>query len=86
MQVNEPSWRKPVGMILILLLLAIWCVAVVMIVEVLALPLWASAFAFIAGGLAWLWLLPMKRLLRWMQLGHFRDRPDSRSASQTDRG
>lgn len=86
MQVNEPSWRKPVGMILIMLLLAIWCVAVVMILEALRLPLWASAFAFIAGGVAWLWLLPMKRLLRWMELGHFRDRPDSRSAPQNDQG
>ena len=85
-QVGEPSWRKPAGMILILLLLAIWCVAVVMIVEALQLPFWASAFALIAGGLAWLWLLPMKRLLRWMQLGHFRDRPDPRSASQNDQG
>ncbi len=73
MQVNEPSWRKPVGMILILLLIAIWCIAVVMIVEALELPLLASALAFIAGGVAWLWLLPMKRLLKWMELGRFRD-------------
>jgi len=73
MQVNEPTWRKPAGMILILLLLAIWCVAVVAIVEALELPLWASAFAFIAGGVAWLWLLPMKRLLRWMELGKWRE-------------
>lgn len=84
MQIDEPSWRKPVGMILILLLIAIWCVAVVMIVEALSLPLWASAFAFIAGGVAWLWLLPMKRLLLWMDQGHFGNRPDSRSASQND--
>ncbi|HEV2079902.1 MAG TPA: DUF2842 domain-containing protein [Allosphingosinicella sp.] len=83
---NEPSWRKPAGMGIILLLIALWCVAVVMIVEAARLPLWASAFAFIAGGVAWLWLLPMKRLLRWMELGHFRDRPDSRSASQNDQG
>ena len=73
MQVNEPSWRKPVGMILIMLLLALWCVAVVMLVEALGLPLWASAFAFIAGGVAWLWLLPMRRFLRWMELGKWRE-------------
>lgn len=73
MQVNEPTWRKPAGMILILLLLAAWCVAVVMIVEALGLPFWASAFAFIAGGVAWLWLFPMKRLLRWMELGKWRE-------------
>lgn len=73
MQIDEPSWRKPAGMILILLLIAIWCVAVVMIVEALGLPLWASALAFIAGGIAWLWLLPMKRLLLWMDQGKWRE-------------
>ncbi|HEX8215437.1 MAG TPA: DUF2842 domain-containing protein [Allosphingosinicella sp.] len=83
---SEPTWRKPAGMLLILALLAIWCVAVVMIVEALGLPLWASASAFIAGGIAWLWLFPMKRLLRWMELGHFRDPPDTDSASQNDQG
>ena len=72
MQVNQPSWRKPAGMAIILLLIAVWCVAIVMIVEALHLPLWASGFAFVAGGVAWLWLLPMKRLLRWMELGKWR--------------
>ena len=73
MQVNEPSWRKPAGMGLILLLIAIWSVAVVMAVEALGLPLWASGLAFVAGGLAWLWLFPMKRLLRWMETGKWRE-------------
>ena len=76
MQVNEPSWRKPVGMLLILFLVAVWCVAVVMIVEAADLPLWASGIAFLAGGIAWLWLFPMKRMLRWMELGKFRDGPE----------
>jgi hypothetical protein len=69
---NEPSWRKPAGMILIVILIAAWSVAVVMAVEAFRLPLWASAFAFVAGGVAWLWLFPMKRLLRWMELGKWR--------------
>ena len=73
MQVDEPSWRKPAGMILILAVLALWCVVVVMVVEAARLPLWASAFAFIAGGIAWLWLFPMKRLLRWMEIGKWRE-------------
>lgn len=69
----EPSWRKPAGMLLLLLLIALWAVTVVMLVETLRLPHWATAVAFVAGGLAWLWLLPMKRLLRWMELGTWRD-------------
>ena len=69
---TEPSWRKPVGVLLILLLIAIWSVLVVMLVEALGLPLWASGLAFVAGGVAWLWALPMKRLLLWMDQGRFR--------------
>jgi hypothetical protein len=69
----EPSWRKPAGILLLLLAIAVWAVAVVMLVEALRLPDWAAAFAFVAGGFAWLWLLPMKRLLRWMELGRWRD-------------
>jgi hypothetical protein len=68
----EPSWRKPAGMALLLVAIAVWAVAVVMLVEALGLPNWASALAFIVGGLAWLWLLPVKRLLRWMELGTWR--------------
>jgi len=71
--VNEPSWRKPAGMLLILLLILVWSVAVVALVEASGLPLWASGLAFVAGGIAWLWLFPMKRLLRWMELGKWRE-------------
>ncbi len=70
---NEPSWRKPVGVLLILLLIGLWSVAVVMLAEALALPLWASGPLFVAGGIMWLWALPMKRLLRWMETGRWRD-------------
>lgn len=69
----EPSWRKPAGIAVLLLAIAVWAVIVVMLVEALRLPPWAAAIAFIAGGFAWLWLLPAKRLLRWMELGRWRD-------------
>ena len=69
----RPSWRKPAGIFLILALLAAWAVAVVMLVEAAELPGWAGAPLFVAAGFAWLWLLPMKRLLRWMELGKWRE-------------
>ena len=69
---SEPSWRKPAGVGLILLIIVLWSILVVIIIETLGLPLWASTFAFIAGGVAWLWLFPMKRLLRWMETGRWR--------------
>jgi nitrate reductase NapE component len=68
-----PSWRKPVGMLLILLILVLWCVLSVTLVEALALPAWAQGIAFLAMGLAWLWIFPMRRMLRWMELGLWRD-------------
>jgi hypothetical protein len=68
----QPSWRKPAGIFLILLLIALWAVGAVMLAEALALPPLAEALLLIAAGFAWLWVLPMKRLLRWMELGRFR--------------
>ena len=68
----QPSWRKPAGIFLILLLIALWAVGAVMLAEALALPALAEALLLIAAGFAWLWVLPMKRLLRWMELGRFR--------------
>ena len=70
---HEPSWRKPAGIFLILALLALWAVGVVTLIEALALPGWADALILVAAGFAWLWLLPMKRLLRWMELGKWRE-------------
>ena len=69
----RPSWRKPAGILLTLVLLALWAVAAVSLVEALALPGWADALILVAAGFAWLWLLPMKRLLRWMELGKWRE-------------
>jgi hypothetical protein len=69
----NPSWRKPFGMLLILLVLAGWTVIVVSLVGRLDLPPLAQLPVYVVGGIAWLWLLPMRRLLRWMELGVWRD-------------
>ena len=67
----QPSWRKPAGIFLILLLICVWAVLV------------ASAAGAI-GGLAWplqfliyaaagiVWVLPLKPLLRWIETGRWR--------------
>ena len=69
---NEPSWRKPAGMGLLLLAIAVWAVLVVTLIELLDLPGWASAILFAIGGIAWLWALPTRRLLLWMETGRWR--------------
>lgn len=66
-----PTWRKPAGMFIILALIAIWAVLVVTIIDLLDAPTWVNGVLYVAAGFAWLWLLPMKRLLRWMELGEW---------------
>ncbi len=69
--IDPPSWRKPVGMFLIMGLIGVWAVLVLLVTPViltLAWPLQALFFA-IAGIV---WIVPLKPLLRWMELGRFR--------------
>ncbi|MEH3107958.1 MAG: DUF2842 domain-containing protein [Sphingomonas fennica] len=69
----NPSWRKPAGMLLVLALLALWCVVVVSLVDLIGLPpVWTLPIYGLAG-FAWLWVFPMRRLLRWMELGQWRN-------------
>ena len=64
-----PSWRKPVGMLLIVLILVIWCALAVTLVDALMLPVWAQGLLYLLAGFVWLWIFPMRRMLRWMELG-----------------
>ena len=66
-----PTWRKPFGMLLILLLIAVWCGVVVSQSERIAgLPRVAQLAIYLVAGIVW--ILPLKPLLRWMELGRWR--------------
>ena len=68
---EQPSWRKPVGMFLILALILLWAVlAMIFTPAILSLtwPLQALFFAIFGT----VWIFPLKPLLRWMELGRFR--------------
>lgn len=68
MKADRPSWRKPAGIFLILLLIAGWAFVVVTAAEMLpSLPWPVKALFFLAAGIVW--ILPLKPLLRWMELG-----------------
>jgi hypothetical protein len=68
---TKPSWRKPAGILLILLLIAFWAFAVTSLVEVLPdLPWPVEAVFFIAAGIVW--ILPLKPLLLWIETGRWR--------------
>lgn len=66
-----PSWRKPAGVIAILVLIAAWCVAVVSLSAVVGRWAWPLQLGFyLVTGLVW--IAPLKPLLRWMETGRWR--------------
>ena len=75
-----PSWRKPAGMLLILLLIALWSALVVSQAESIAtLPWPVQAIVYLFAGIVW--IAPLKPLLAWMETGRWRaphesDAPD----------
>jgi hypothetical protein len=72
MPIDRPTWRKPAGILLILLLIAGWAVLVATIAESLGgLPWPLKALFFLAAGIVW--ILPLKPLLRWMEVGKWRE-------------
>lgn len=67
----NPSWRKPAGIGLILLLVTLWCIAVANFSPVIAGWHWmAQALFYLVAGTAW--ILPLKPLLLWMEHGRWR--------------
>jgi Protein of unknown function (DUF2842) len=69
--VEQPSWRKPVGTLLIILLILVWSVIVLTITPHVVTLHWAlqALFFTIAGTV---WIIPLRPLLQWMEIGRFR--------------
>lgn len=66
-----PSWRKPAGALLILLLIAIWVVLVTSLSGTIGgWPIIAQTIFYLLTGI--IWIAPMKPLLRWMETGAWR--------------
>lgn len=66
-----PSWRKPAGILLILLLIIVWAALVATAASLIeGWPPLAQAPFYLAAGIAW--ILPLKPLLRWMETGRLR--------------
>jgi predicted membrane channel-forming protein YqfA (hemolysin III family) len=67
----QPSWRKPAGMLLILLIIAIWGGLVASLSPWIGrLPTLAQAVVYVVTGIVW--ILPMRPLLIWMETGRWR--------------
>jgi len=67
---TEPTWRIPVGLLLLLVALAIYALGVAWLSTWIGeLPIWAQTIIYLVLGVAW--LLPLKRYLIWMETGRF---------------
>ncbi len=66
---NDPSWRKPAGVLLILAWIVLWAALVLRIPRPAAWPLQLAWFA----GAGLIWIAPLKPLLRWMESGKWRE-------------
>ena len=67
---TEPSWRKPAGIFAILALIAVWAAIIVSLAGTVgSWPVLVQAIFYLIAGIAW--ILPLKPLLRWMEIGRF---------------
>ncbi len=70
---HQPSWRKPAGMLAIVLLIGLWAAMVGSLSgRIGTLPVWAQLPVYLTLGIVWIWVLPLKALLRWMETGIWR--------------
>lgn len=69
----QPSWRKPAGAFFILGLIGLWAALVLLASPwIERLPALAQAPVYIVAGIVWIWVLPLRRLLVWMETGRWR--------------
>jgi hypothetical protein len=67
----EPSWRKPAGIFLILLIILVWAVIVATAAPWIGtLPGLVQGVIYVVAG--FVWILPLKPLLAWMETGRWR--------------
>jgi hypothetical protein len=67
----EPTWRKPVGMLGILVFILVWLVAVASLSRWIgAMPGIVQMLIYGVAGVAW--IAPLKPALRWMETGRWR--------------
>lgn len=65
-----PTLRKPLGMLAILAMVTVWVVLAASLSGVVGTwhPL-LQALYYLVAGIAWIWVLPLRRMLAWMETG-----------------
>jgi predicted membrane channel-forming protein YqfA (hemolysin III family) len=73
----EPSYRKLIGIALILLLIVLWAAFVASFARIVGeWPILLQAPFYLVMGI--IWIIPLKPLVRWIQTGSFRTTSDPR--------
>jgi len=73
----EPSYRKLIGIALILLLIVLWAAFVASFARIVGdWPILLQAPFYLLMGI--IWIIPLKPLVRWIQTGSFRTTSDPR--------
>lgn len=68
---HKPSWRKPVGMLFILLIIAVWAIIIASFSRVIgSWPGIVQLVVYVVAGI--IWIFPVRPLLTWMEIGRFR--------------
>jgi len=68
---TEPTWRIPIGILLLLAMLAVYALGVAWLSTWIGLlPIWAQTVVYVVLGVAW--LLPLRPFLIWMETGRLR--------------
>lgn len=71
MDMTEPSSRKLVGVALILLLIVFWAAFVASLAPFVGRwPILVQAAFYLVMGI--IWIIPLKPLVRWMEIGRWR--------------
>jgi hypothetical protein len=67
----KPSWRKPAGILAILILIAALATVIGSFAdEIGQLPAFLQGLIYLFCGIVW--IVPLRPLLSWMETGHFR--------------
>ena len=67
----KPSWRKPAGMLFLLIYITLWSIGAVSLWPAVVAQHWTvQALYFAVAGLVW--IVPLGPLLRWMETGRLR--------------
>ena len=68
---DEPTWRIPVGVLALMAVLAAYGLLIAQILAPLIAgwPALAQLPVYVVLGVAWLWLMPVRRFLKWMETG-----------------